>query len=74
MLNLLQLAPSHWGIAMGIYTMAFISHSATLAFHMVPFRRLAHNTLHMREPRGRYDQGKIPIDECEQAEALEKNQ
>jgi Vacuole effluxer Atg22 like len=71
--NVLQLAPSRWGIAMGIYTVAFISYSVTLAFYAAIFPRLAYNVRHIRELKERYDQGKIAADKYEQAEALEKS-
>jgi uncharacterized membrane protein len=73
MLKVLQLAPSRWGIAMGIYTIAFISYSVTISFYAAAFPRLARNTRHVRELRERYDQGKITADEYDQAEALEKS-
>lgn len=72
-LKVLQLAPSRWGVAMGIYTIVFIPYSVTLSFYAAAFPRLARNTRHMRELRERYDQGKITADEYEQAEALEKS-
>jgi hypothetical protein len=73
MLKELQLAPSRWGVAMGIYTITFISYSVTLSFYAAAFPQLARNTRHMRDLRERYDEGKITADDYEQAEALEKS-
>ena len=73
MLNVLQLASSRWGLAMGIYIIAFVSYNITLAFYAAIFPRLAHNTPHVRGVRLRYNQGEITADKYERVEALEKS-
>ncbi|KAH9013511.1 MFS general substrate transporter [Lactarius pseudohatsudake] len=48
-----QIAPSRWGLAMGLYMVGFISYGATLVFYAAIFPRLARNTQHTRNLRER---------------------
>ena len=73
MFGALGIAPSRWGVAMGLYTVAFVSFGVTNAFCAAIFPRLARNTRHIRELKERYEQGEITADEYEQAEVLEKS-
>jgi len=68
-----KIAPSRWGVAMGIYICVYVSYSVTLAFYAASFPRLAHNTRRIRELRGMYEQGKVPVDVYEQEEGLERS-
>jgi len=68
-----KIAPSRWGVAMGIYICVYVSYSITLAFYAASFPRLAHNTLRIRELRGMYEQGKVLVDVYEQEEGLERS-
>jgi hypothetical protein len=73
MLSALGIAPSRWGVAMGLYTVGFVSFGVTNAFCAAIFPRLARNTRHVREFKERYEQDQITADEYEQAEVLEKS-
>jgi hypothetical protein len=65
--------PSRWGTAMALYMISFITYGATIAFYMAVFPRLARNTPHARQLRGRYERGEISAEEYEVEEGLEKN-
>jgi len=69
----LGIAPSRWGVAMGLYTIAFVSFGVTYAFYIAIFPRVARNTRHIRGLKERYEQGKITADGYKEAEALEKS-
>ena len=66
-------APSHWPVAMALFTLGFISYGATIAFFAAVFPRLARNTPHCRKLRDRYEAGEIKLEEYEMEESLEKN-
>ena len=66
-------APSHWPIAMALFTIGFISYGATITFFAAVFPRLARNTPHSRKLRDRYKAGEIRLEEYELEESLEKN-
>ena len=68
-----KIAPSLWGVAMGIYIGVYVSYSVTLAFYAASFPRLAHNTRHIRELREMCEQGEVPVDVYEQEEGLERS-
>jgi uncharacterized membrane protein len=69
----MKIAPSRWGLAMGIYIIGYISYSLTFAFYAGSFPRLARNTPRIRELKERHDRGEITADEYQQAESLEKS-
>ena len=71
--NVLKLASSRWGVAMGIFIIGSISQTLTSAFHTAFSPRLARNEPLIRELRERYEQGEITADVYEQAEALERS-
>jgi uncharacterized membrane protein len=73
MLSALGIAPSRWGVAMVLYTIAFVSFCVTDAFCAAIFPRLARNTRHIRELKERYEQDEITAHEYEQAELLEES-
>ena len=66
-------APSHWPVAMALFTMGFVSYGATIAFFAAVFPRLARNTPYSRKLRDRYEAGEIRLEEYEMEESLEKN-
>ena len=66
-------APSHWPVAMALFTIGFICYGATLVFFAAVFPRLARNTSHCRKLRNRYEAGEIKLEEYEIEESLEKN-
>jgi hypothetical protein len=72
-LNDSEIAPSRWGVAMGLFIIGYISFGVSGAFYTATFPRLARNTPRSRELREKYYQGEITADACEQAEALEKS-
>jgi uncharacterized membrane protein len=72
-LNTMKIAPSRWGLAMGIYIIGYTCYGLTFAFYAAIFPRLARNTPRIRELKERYDRGEITPDEYQQAETLEKS-
>jgi len=58
---------------MALYMIGFISYGATLVFYAAVFPRLARNTQHSRDLRGRHDRGEISVEVYECEESLEKN-
>lgn len=66
-------APSHWPVAMALFTLGYISYGATIAFFAAVFPRLARNTPHSRKLRDRFEAGEIRLEEYEMGESLEKN-
>ena len=73
MLSVKRIAPSSWGLAMGIYTIGYACYSITFAFYTASFPRLARNTRRIHELRERYDRGGITADVYEQEKGLEKS-
>ena len=58
---------------MALYMISFITYGATLVFYAAVFPRLARNTSHARQLRGKYEAGEISAEEYEVEESLEKN-
>jgi hypothetical protein len=73
LLNTPPLEPSRWGTAMALYMISFITYGTTLAFYMAVFPRLARNTPHARQLRGKYERGETSTEEYEVEESLERN-
>jgi len=71
--NTMNIAPSRWGLAMGIYVIGYICYGLTFAFYAASFPRLARNTRRIRELKERYNRGEITAEACQQAESLEKS-
>jgi len=69
----MNIAPSRWGLAMGIYIVGYICYGLTFTFYAAAFPRLARNTRPIRELKEQYDRGEITADEYQQAESLEKS-
>lgn|SRR6266850_2499533 len=69
----LEIAPSHWSAAMGLYTVGSIAWGVAVAFYAAVFPSLARNREHIRELKEQRDQGEITRDEYIQVEALEKS-
>ena len=68
-----RVGPDRWGVAMALYMISYISYGATLVFFTAAFPRLAHNTVHLRELKAKYDAGEIEMEVYEVEESMEKN-